>query len=67
MSDDRGETGFGDWPLARLLDQKRHLGSILTVSAGQADHAELRAEYGDLCAEINRRRESSPEVTCGGA
>jgi hypothetical protein len=49
------ETGFGDWTLARLLDQKKHLGSILAVSAGQADHAELRAEYDDLCAEINLR------------
>lgn len=50
------ETGFGDWPLGRLLDQKKHLELILAVSAGQADHAELRAE-------INRRQQPAPEVT----
>lgn len=57
-----GAAGFGDWALGRLLAQKRHLESILAVSAGQADHADLRAEYEDLRAEINRRHPPAADL-----
>jgi hypothetical protein len=54
------ETGFGGWTLTRLLAQKRHLESILAVSAGQDDHALLREECDAMRAEIVRR--ANPHV-----
>jgi hypothetical protein len=57
-----GETGFGDWGLARLITQRDHLQSVLTVSAGQADRPQIREEYDAVCAEIARRAGESPDA-----
>ena len=49
------ETGFASWDLDRLLAQRKHLQSILLVSAGQADRPQIREEYDAMGAEITRR------------
>jgi hypothetical protein len=51
------ETGFGEWPLARLAEYRKHLESILLMSAGQADRAQIREEYDAIQAEIAKRTE----------
>lgn len=51
------ETGFSDWDLDRLTAQRDHLQSILLVSVGQSDRAQIREEYDAVCAEIAKRSE----------
>lgn len=51
------ETGFSDWSLDRLTTQRDHLQSILLVSSGQSDRAQIREEYDAVCAEIAKRSE----------
>jgi len=48
---------FSGWTLTRLIGQRNHLESILSVSAGQRDpqRPQLRAEHAAVTAEIARR------------
>jgi hypothetical protein len=48
---------FSGWTLDHLIVQRKHLASILAVSAGQGDpeRPQLRAEHEAIRAELTRR------------
>jgi hypothetical protein len=57
---------FTGWTLDRLTAQRRHLESLLAVSAGQGDPERpwLRAEHAAVTAEISGRQ-SGNQPPCG--
>lgn len=53
---------FSGWTVDRLLAQRKHLASILAVSAGQGDpeRPQLRAEHEAIRVELTRRMTCPP-------
>lgn len=56
---------FNGWSLDRLNAQRKHLWSLLVVSAGQGDpeRPQLRAEHAAVCAACGPRMTAAPHVT----